>query len=73
VKEYLTTEALLANISGAIQPSVPVIPERFEKDIFPPCNFLHSPKSLIRARILLKLPLPRVGIDNNTLCGLMSL
>lgn len=69
----LTTDALLANTSGAIQPSVPVTPERFENDIFPPCNFLHNPKSLINARTLLKLPLPRDGIDNNTLCGFISL
>lgn len=66
-RRILTTDALLANTSGAIQPSVPVTPDRFENDIFPPCNFLHKPKSLISARTLLKLPFPRVGMDSNTL------
>lgn len=39
-------------ISGAIQPSVPVIPDRREKLAFPKFNFLHSPKSDIMTRIL---------------------
>lgn len=66
--QLLTVLPLPWIISGAIQPSVPVIPDRLENEVRPLCNFLHSPKSDI---IALTCPL-LVGIDNNTLCGLMS-
>ena len=64
----LTVLPLPCTISGAIHPSVPVIPDRLENEARPVCSFLHNPKSDI---IALTCPL-LVGIDSNTLCGLMS-
>lgn len=38
-----------SNISGAIHPSVPAAPDRRENEILPAVNFLHKPKSDMRA------------------------
>lgn len=57
-----------AIISGAIHPSVPVIPDRREKLAFPVLNFLHRPKSEIMARTLLWTS----GMEMSTFCGFMS-
>lgn len=55
-------------ISGAIQPSVPVTPDRLEKLVRPRFNFLHNPKSDIIALTVFEPS----GSDNNTFCGLIS-
>lgn len=57
------------SISGAIQPSVPAIPDALEKECLPAANFLHNPKSDIRAFIWPLLS----GRDRRTLCGFKSL
>lgn len=56
------------SISGAIHPSVPVVPDFFEKEILPFANFLHMPKSDIKALISPE----ELGIDIKTFCGLIS-
>lgn len=56
------------SISGAIQPSVPVTPDRLEKLDLPMFSFLHSPKSDIIARTCLCT----FGSDSKTFCGLIS-
>ena len=58
-----TTLQSLCSISGAIQPSVPVSPERAVKETFPLESFLQRPKSDIMARME---PLEVVD-DSNTL------
>jgi hypothetical protein len=45
----LTVLSSPLSISGAIQPSVPVTPERLENDTRPTWSFLHRPKSDIMA------------------------
>lgn len=65
----LTVLSSIVNISGAVHPSVPAIPEFLEKECLPAANFLHSPKSEINA--LTSPPYP--GNDNKTLCGFISL
>lgn len=56
------------SISGAIHPSVPVIPDRREKLALPMFNFLHKPKSDIIARTTFLAS----GNEINTFCGLIS-
>ena len=57
------------SISGAIQPSVPAIPDFLLKECLPAASFLHNPKSDIIAFIIPLLS----GFDSRTLCGFISL
>jgi len=66
----LTVRCWPSNISGAIHPSVPATPDRWENDRRPVASFLHRPKSEIMARTHL---LVESGRDNRTLCGFISL
>uniref|UniRef100_A0A915I4Q8 Uncharacterized protein n=1 Tax=Romanomermis culicivorax TaxID=13658 RepID=A0A915I4Q8_ROMCU len=56
------------NISGAIQPSVPVNPDLLLNEFRPAVNFLHKPKSEIKT---FTFPF-KFGSDNRILCGLIS-
>ncbi len=63
-----TTLLLPSSSSGAIHPSVPVIPDFVDKDTFPWANFRHSPKSDI---LVFTFPFTS-GKERRTLRGLTS-
>ena len=66
----LTVRCVSSSISGAIHPSVPATPDRWENDRRPVASFLHRPKSEIIARTR---PAAESGQDSSTLCGFISL
>ena len=64
----LTTRSWLVNISGAIHPSVPVIPDLMENEPCPLGSCRQRPKSEMMARTSPR----KFGCDRRTFCGLIS-
>lgn len=68
-RQLLTILYFLSRIiSGAIQPSVPAVPDRCEKDKRPGTSFLQRPKSDMTTRCLARL----LGTDTRMLEGFTS-